>query len=216
MAEERMTTGERIRQSRKQAHMSAETLARRCGLSPATIYRYENGKISKISSEQLSNIAEALDTPLSYLLGLDDELPPLPPDAYPIDPSEYHKIPILGRIAAGLPIYAEENLEGYTLTDLNEGAEYFALRVRGDSMNAARLHDGDLIIVRRQSEVEDGEIAVVLVDDEDATVKRFYHSKNTVTLMPQSYNPKHKPQIYSLAHTSIRVLGKVVKAETFF
>lgn len=215
MEGKRMTTGERIRQCRKQAHMDAATLAKRCGVSRATIYRFENGGTS-ISTEQLENIAEALDTPLSYLIGLDDELPPLPPDAYPIDPTEYRKIPILGRIAAGLPIYAEENLEGYTLTDLNEGAEYFALRVRGDSMNAARLHDGDLIIVRRQSEVEDGEIAVVLVDDDDATVKRFYHSRNTVTLMPQSYNPKHKPQIYNLAHTSIRVLGKVVKAETFF
>jgi len=211
-----MTTGERIRTCRKQAHMSAETLAKRCGLSPATIYRYENGEIGKIGTEKLGAIAEALNTTLTYLMGWDEEVPPLPPDAYPVDLSQYRRIPILGRIAAGLPIYAEENLEGYTLTDLNGGGEYFALRVRGDSMNAARLHDGDLIIVRRQCEVEDGEIAVVLVGDDDATVKRFYHAGNTVTLLPQSTNPVHKPQIYNLARTSIRVLGKVVKAETFF
>lgn len=130
-----------------------------------------------------------------------------------IDFSKYHTIPILGRISAGLPIYAEQNIEGYTLTDLNHGAEYFALRVSGDSMNAARIHDGDLIIVRRQDTVENGEIAVVMVGDEDATVKRFYATNSTVTLMPQSTNPVHQPQIYDLSRTGIKVLGKVVKVE---
>lgn len=106
------------------------------------------------------------------------------------------RIPILGRISAGLPIYAEQNIEGYTLTDLNHGAEYFALRVSGDSMNAIGINDGYLIIVRRQERVENGEVAVVMVGDEDATVKRFYATDSTVTLMPQSTNPIHQPQIY--------------------
>lgn len=130
-----------------------------------------------------------------------------------IDLSKYHRIPILGAIAAGLPIYAEENIEGYTLTDLNHGGEYFALRVKGDSMNAAQIMDGGLVIVRRQEEVENGEVAVVIVDQENATVKRFYQTETTVTLMPQSTNPEHRPQIYDLAQTKITVLGKVVKAE---
>lgn len=130
-----------------------------------------------------------------------------------IDLSEYHQIPILGRISAGLPLYAEEHIEGYTLTDLNGGAEYFGLRVRGDSMNALRINDGDIIIVRRQEEVEQGEVAVVLVDGEDATVKRFYSSNTTVTLMPQSTNPEHKPQMYDLSKTAIRVLGRVVEVK---
>lgn len=140
---------------------------------------------------------------------------PLPSNAVPIDLSSYHRIPILGRISAGLPLYAEEHIEGYTLTDLNGGAEYFGLRVHGDSMNALRINEGDIIIVRRQEEVEQGEIAVVLVDEEDATVKRFYSSDTTVTLMPQSTNPEHKPQMYDLRKTSIRVLGKVVKLEVY-
>lgn len=139
----------------------------------------------------------------------------LPPNAAPIDLSKYHQIPILGRISAGLPLYAEEHIEGYTLTDLNGGAEYFALRVHGDSMNAIGINDGYLIVVRRQDEVEQGEIAVVLVDEEDATVKRFYSSDTTVTLMPQSTNPEHKPQMYDLKKTRIRVLGKVAKVEFF-
>lgn len=137
----------------------------------------------------------------------------LPNNAIKIDFSKYHTIPILGRISAGLPLYAEEHIEGYTLTDLNGGAEYFALRVHGDSMNAIGINDGYLIIVRRQEEVENGEVAVVMVEAEDATVKRFYSSDTTVTLMPQSTNPVHTPQIYDLHKTDIRILGKVVKVE---
>lgn len=144
---------------------------------------------------------------------LTEERSSLLPNAVPIDLSTYHRIPILGRISAGLPLYADEHIEGYTLTDLNGGAEYFGLRVQGDSMNALRINDGDIIIVRRQEEVEQGEVAVVLVDGEDATVKRFYSSDTIVTLMPQSTNPEHKPQLYDVNKTSIRVLGKVVKVE---
>lgn len=131
----------------------------------------------------------------------------------PINPENFHRIPILGRISAGMPLYAEQHIEGYTLTDLNGGAEYFALRVSGDSMNAARIQDGDVLIVRRQDEVENGEVAVVMVGDEDATVKRFYATGSTVTLMPQSTNPEHQPQIYDTSKTTIRVIGRVVKVE---
>lgn len=135
----------------------------------------------------------------------------LPADAYSYNPT--HRIPILGRISAGLPLYAEENVEGYTYTELNGGAEYFALRVSGDSMNSLRIQDGDLVIVRRQEIVENGEIAVVMVGDDEATMKRFYQKGNTVTLMPQSTNPDHMPQIYNLQDTCIRIIGKVVKVE---
>ena len=130
-----------------------------------------------------------------------------------LDIETFHRIPILGRISAGMPLYAEQHIEGYTLTDLNGGAEYFALRVSGDSMNAARIQDGDVLIVRRQDEVENGEVAVVMVGDEDATVKRFYATGSTVTLMPQSTNPEHQPQIYDISKTTIRVIGRVVKVE---
>lgn len=157
---------------------------------------------------------------MDTLLGRSDRAPhapaaALPPGAVSYDPSKGHCIPILGRISAGLPLYADEHIEGYTITDLNGGAEYFALRVHGDSMNAMRINEGDIIIVRRQEEVEQGKVAVVIVDEDDATVKRFYFSDTTVTLMPQSTNPEHKPQIYDLNKTSIRVLGKVVKLEVF-
>ena len=127
-----------------------------------------------------------------------------------------HKIPILGRIAAGLPLYAEEHIEGYTYTEHNGGAEYFALKVKGDSMNAAHINNGSMIIVRRQPEVENGQIAVVRVDKEDATVKRFRKDGNIVQLIPQSYNPEHQIQIYDLKSTEIEIIGKVVECKVEF
>ena len=127
------------------------------------------------------------------------------------DYSPNHKIPVLGRISAGLPLYAEEHVEGYIYTELNGGSEYFGLRVVGDSMTAARICEGDIIIVRHQEQVEDGEIAVVMVDDSDATVKRFHKNGYTVTLSPQSYNPVHQVQVYDLRQTRILIVGKVVR-----
>ncbi len=209
-----MSLGSRICELRRKKGMTQSELGACCGTTKQTIYKYETGVVTNIPLDKLEQIAGALDVTPSYLTGWEkEERPPLPEGAIPIDFSKYHRIPILGRISAGLPIYAEEHIEGYTLTELNGGAEYFALRVTGDSMNAARVNDGDLVIVRRQEEVESGEVAVVRVGLEDATVKRFYRTGTTVTLMPQSTNPAHKPQIYDLAVTEITVVGKVVKVE---
>ena len=80
-------------------------------------------------------------------------------------------------------------------------------------MTAARICDGDIIIVRKQETVEDGEIAVVLVGEDDATVKRFHRNGNTVTLSPQSYNPIHQIQVYNAKETPIRILGKVIRVQ---
>lgn len=137
--------------------------------------------------------------------------PALPPDAIPYAPTQ--RIPILGRISAGLPLYAEEQIEGYTYTDLNHGGEYFALRVHGDSMDALGIKDGYLVIVRRQNYVDNGTVCVVMVGDDEATMKRFYQEGDTVTLMPQSTNPAHMPQIYNLKTTPVRIIGKVVEVK---
>lgn len=136
------------------------------------------------------------------------------PEQQPYMPT--YRIPILGRVSAGLPLYAEENIEGYTYIEKSPGMEYFALRVQGDSMNAVRIYDGDILIVRRQYIVENGEIAVVVVDDDETTVKRFYQDGRQITLMPQSLNPAHVPQNYNLNTTRVRVLGKVVENKISF
>ena len=112
-----------------------------------------------------------------------------------------------------MPIYAEENIEGYTYTDLNGGHEYFGLRVRGDSMDAAGIKDGYVVIVRRQDIVDNGQIAVCLIDGEEATLKRFSQLGNTVTLMPQSTNPDHRPFIFDITKTHVDILGLVVEVK---
>lgn len=122
-------------------------------------------------------------------------------------------VPVLGVIRAGEPIYAEQNIiDKMPIPDnqLNHGGEYFGLLVEGDSMTNAGILDGSYVIVRKQEEVENGEIAVVLVDRENATVKIFYRTNSTVTLMPNSSNPIHKPRMIDLRKSEVRILGKVV------
>ncbi len=181
------------------------------GINKSTISTWCNGiKMPRMGTIQ--TLADYFGIMKSDLIEERQELK-LPPDCEPVNFHELKRIPLLGQVAAGLPLYAEENIEGYTYTELNSGAEYFALRVKGDSMDAMGIKDGYVVIVRRQSIVEDGEVAIVMIDNEEATMKRFYKVGNTVTLLPQSTNPEHKPQIYDLTRTRIEVIGKVVKVE---
>lgn len=204
---------QRMKEYREKMNMTLAEVSKKCGVPAQTLNRYELGQ-RKPKIDTAVEIAEALNINPLWLQGYDVPMDnQLPDGATPVDLPSLHRVPILGRIAAGLPLYAEQNIEGYTLTDLNGGAEYFALRVTGDSMNAMRIQEGDLLMVRRQDTVENGEVAVVMVGESDATVKRFYATNNTVTLMPQSTNPKHQPQIYDPKKTTIQVLGKVVKVE---
>lgn len=207
--------GERILMRRNQLEMTLDDVATDIGVARSTIQRYEKGTITKVKLPVIEAIARTLRVNPEWLCCKSDDMVTLslPPSATSINFSNFHKIPILGNVSAGLPMYAEENIEGYTVTDLNGAHEYFALRVRGDSMNAIGINDGYLIIVRVQDEVENGDVAVVLVNNEEATVKRFYSTNTTVTLMPQSTNSQHQPQIYDVRETEIRILGKVVKVE---
>lgn len=216
-----MDTVDRIFDLVDSKYKEQRDFAAQLGITPSMVSEWRRRKSASFN-RRLPQIAEALGTTTEYLLtgngpkqkrAVSDSDTALPNGAEHLDLGAFHRIPILGRISAGLPLYAEQHIEGYTLTDLNGGAEYFALRVSGDSMNAARIQDGDILIVRRQDEVENGEVAVVMVGDDDATVKRFYATGSTVTLMPQSTNPDHQPQIYDTTKTSIRVIGKVVEVK---
>jgi repressor LexA len=212
-----------LKNRRAEIGVTLEDVGNIVGVSKATVQRWESGAIKNIRRDKIEKLAIALKTTPGYLMGWNDsndcsnnnsrsEDSVLDvPNIFPYNPIK--RIPILGHISAGLPLYAEEQIEGYTYTDLNGGSEYFALRVTGDSMTAARIFDGDLLIVRRQPEVENEAIAVVMVNEENATVKRFNRTGDIVTLSPQSFNPAHKPQIYDLKTTSIKILGLVVKIE---
>ena len=203
--------GQKLRRLRKENGYTLERVARMNDTTTKTIQRYEKGE-RKVAPAILKTLVESLGGNYDQFVAevQNDRLPPVP-DAFPVNPT--HKIPLLGQIAAGVPIYAEENIEGYLWTDRNHGAEYFGLRVRGDSMNAARINDGDIVIVKKQDIVEDGEIAVVLVDD-CATIKRYHREGDMVILTPQSTNPVNQVQFYNLKEHSIQVLGRVVESRT--
>ena len=117
------------------------------------------------------------------------------------------KVPLLGTIACGEPILAEENIEDYiNMPEKAKGT--FALRCKGDSMINARIFDGDIVFIREQPEVENGEIAAVLIEDE-ATLKRVYKTENSIELRPE--NPTFKPLYYQKEEMNkVRILGKAV------
>ena len=134
--------------------------------------------------------------------------------ATPCNPAQV--APLLGTVRAGLPMYAVENIEGYIPIRQTDGAKYFWLNIRGDSMNAAGMNEGDQILVREQPEVENGEIAVVLVNGDEATVKCFRREGDLVILTPRSSNPAHQPQVYDLKKTPVQVLGRVVECRKVY
>ena len=201
-----MTTGERIKFRRKEIGFSAEKVADIIGVSPATIYRYEKGDIEKVPGDVLFSIAKALHTTPAYLMGWEeapesisaDNIVPIPKMA---------KIPLLGNIACGDPITAEENLDGFVSAPEEISAD-FALRCKGDSMIGARILDGDIVLIRQQPDVEDGEIAAVLIDNE-ATLKRVHKKAGCLILNPA--NPAYEPIIIAGEELNdVRIIGKAV------
>lgn len=201
-----MTTGERIKFRRKEIGFSAEKVADIIGVSPATIYRYEKGDIEKVPGDVLFSIAKALHTTPAYLMGWEeapesisaDNIVPIPKMA---------KIPLLGNIACGDPITAEENLDGFVNAPEEISAD-FALRCKGDSMIGARILDGDIVLIRQQPDVEDGEIAAVLINNE-ATLKRVHKKTGCLILNPA--NPAYEPIVITGEELNdVRIIGKAV------
>ena len=221
-----MTLGQLIREYRRQHHQTMEDFSKASGLSKAYISILERnvnpstGHPAIPSAKTIRLVAEAMGKPLGTVVALLDEQQrgELTPLAAAFGEPYFPKgqMPILGKVAAGMPIFAQENIEGYAANDFDDGEEYFALRVRGDSMNAAGIADGDLLVVRKQPVVDNGEIAVVLVNGNDATVKRFHQVGQMVTLSPQSLNPAHQIQIYNTKEIPVSILGKVVEVRKRF
>jgi repressor LexA len=126
----------------------------------------------------------------------------------PTAPQSWQAVPIVGRIAAGLPLYAQQEWDGSVVVDtaMLRGRNLFALRVRGDSMQGAAILDGDLVICEPRQYAENGEIVVALIEQEEATVKRFYLRADGIELRPE--NPSYRPVTY--AFDRVLIQGKVV------
>ena len=206
---------ERIRELRKERGMSLEALADAIGTSRQTVHRYETGVITNIPSEKVEAMARALGTTPARLMGWEDEgdfstLNSI--SASPFSAVCEKSLPMLGNVACGEPIFASEEQQHFVRGTAGISAD-FCLTAKGDSMINARIFDGDLLFVRKQDTVDDGEIAVVLIDDE-ATVKRVYYNREDgiLTLMPE--NPTYKPMRYMGRDLDrIRILGKVVSGQ---
>jgi repressor LexA len=173
-----MTVGQRIKQKLKEQHISQNKLARAAQISQSGVSDIING-ISSPKEVTLVAIAEALNCTVAELLG---EAPP------GIVAIMKNAVPIVGDIACGTPITAQQNIEGYA--DLPSGVRAdFALKCKGDSMSPT-FEDGDLVLIRQQPDVEDGQIAAVNVACE-ATLKHVYHHQNGLLLVAD--NPKYAP-----------------------
>jgi repressor LexA len=170
----------RIRQRREQLGLSQEELAARMGYrSKSSITKLEKG-INDLPRAKLEELAAALDTTPAWLMGLVD-LPCPPPGFEPLP--EMVRVPLVGSIACGTPILAEENIKEYIGVPAAWRAD-FALECHGDSM-APRICDGDIVCIRRQPEVESGQVAAVRIGDE-ATLKHFYRSGDVVQLIAEN------------------------------
>lgn len=208
---------ERIKARRLELGLTIEELAYRMGYKDkSSISKIENGK-ADIPQSKVVAFARALNTTTAYLMGIDEAKErTIQVDSTPLIKigSPYHpksQMPLLGRVAAGLPMFAEENIEGYIANDFTDGEIYYGLYVHGDSMTAAGVDDGDIVIVRQQPCVEENQIAVVLVNGNDATIKYFRQEGDMVILSPRSLNPSHQVQIYDRRKVPIEVIGRVVQ-----
>lgn len=198
-----MTFAETLKRLRQERGLSQEELARHLGTSRQVVSRYESGaRVPKIST--VSAFAQALGVPLSALTGEEEDLFSLPGVQRP----QWRRVPLLGEIACGEPLLAEENFEGYVEVDASVRCD-FTLRCRGNSMEP-RLYDGDIVMIRCQPDVEEGQIAAVLIGGE-ATLKHVYHlpGRTGLRLMPE--NPAHAP-IFVTRETAetARILGRAV------
>ena len=188
-----MTVGRRIREYRKKLGLSVDDVAEKLGKNRATIYRYESDDIENLPAPVLEPLAKILQTTPAELMGWKKDLTGDLPNIPNIFPLTTKKVPLLGTIAAGIPIYAEENFDGYRESTEDVHAD-FCLKIKGDSMIGARINDGDIVFIRKQPDVENGEIAAVLIDGE-ATLKRVYKKNGSLVL--QAENPKYAPIVCS-------------------
>lgn len=190
---------ERIKKRRLECNLTLLDVANALGVTEATAQRYESGEIKNLKHATVLEMAKLFKCSPAYLMGWEEQ------DAHTLK-GQGGRLPLLGKIAAGQPILAEEECEYYY--PIEDARADFCLRVRGDSMTGAGIKDGDIVLIRKQESVDDGEIAAVLVEDE-ATLKRVYISDDAVTLI--SENPKYKPMVYTKKQCkNIRILGKAV------
>lgn len=208
-----MTLGDRIRTRREELRLSQEELAKKLGYkSRSTIAKLESGE-NDLTQSKVKAFAKALNTTPRWLLDYDDV------ETGSTHPAKGVQVSVLGNVAAGIPITAITYVEEYEEISqkLAKSGEFFALKIKGDSM-LPRIADGDVVIVRQQSVVESGDVAVVLVNGDEATVKEVKRMDNGIMLIGWN-TAVYSPTFYSnndIKNLPITILGKVVECRCKF
>ena len=200
--------GKRIKELRKRKKLTQNDLSKLTGYKQNTISSHENGTRG-IDEIDIMNYCEALGVTPTDLFQKEPQ-PQL--ETLPVK-----KIPVVSQISAGLPIYSEENLIDYTYIatkNLSADKELFGLKVSGDSMDK-EFKDGEVVIVEKDSVVENGQIGVVQINGYNATVKRVRYKDDQLILLPESNNNEHLPQVYNDTD-DVKIIGRVVASQKLY
>lgn len=198
--------GKKIREAREEKSLTQKGLGKIINKSAQVISNWERGYTSTINHDDISKLAAALDKNFNYLLAGNDR------DG--ISPTNAEKtVPVFRIVTSELPMFINENIVGYQVVPPGEasGGEYFYFQVSGDSMIGSHIFDGSMVYVHKQNEVDDGDIALVAVNDDKAALKRIYRLNGKIVLQPD--NPKYKPLILNKEDT-IKIIGKVLHVIT--
>lgn len=199
---------QKIKDLRLSQNLTLEQVANEVGVGKSTVRKWETGMIANMRRDKIASLAKALHTTPAYLMGWIDE----PHQKITVDNLfriETKHFPLLGNIACGEPIFANEEIDLYVSAGTSIDAD-FCLQAKGDSMIGARIYDGDIVFIKKQSLVNNGEIAAVLIGDE-ATLKRVYYDRENGILQLFAENPQYKTMRFSGEELNqIRIIGKAV------
>ena len=202
MAEKSMS--EKLKELRVSQNLTLEQVGDVVGVGKSTVRKWETGMIANMRRDKIALLAQALHTTPEYLMGWSTDI-----EVNNLFKIETKKFPLLGNIACGEPIFADHEFELYVEAGANIQAD-FCLKAKGDSMIGARIYDGDIVFIRKQNMVDDGEIAAVLIGDE-ATLKRVYYDPEAGVLSLFAENPQYRTMRFSGSELeTIRILGKAV------
>lgn len=195
-----------LKSRRIKLKLSQLDVAKAVGVSEGTVSRWESGDIANLKRSRIAALAKILQiSPAVIVTGEYDEID----NIYPLHTK---RVPVLGAIACGEPIWVDEQHGEYVAVDDGIKAD-FALIAQGDSMTGARINDGDIVFIRKQPQVENGEIAAVVIDN-TATLKRFYFKDGYISLNAE--NPAYQPIILREGDADdIRILGKAVAFQSW-
>ena len=201
-----------LKKRRLDLGLTMRDIADRCGVSEGTISRWESGEISNMRRDKIMLLATALRISPGVIMGWED--PSQAETMYNnIRPISKRVYPLFDGIAAGKPILMPDGIECYVDATTDIKAD-FVLKVHGDSMIGAKIQDGDLVFIRSQPNVENGEIAAVAIDDE-ATLKRVYYDQESGILTLVSENPKYPPMAFTSENGEpVKILGKAVAVQS--